>query len=1423
MSILAETLLAAKRLGIESNRIKVSRKLQWIAKNGRLELCKASIDRRTAKITIYPDAIRARDEDIIEVLEEVVQHRHEHARHAPFNEEDHPRDEHGRWTDAGGGGEIDTAKVEAKTKTNVAAASAKARAKGVKPLDGSRAEHPATIASRNPTGKGATGAYGQPDVASMKLDPKRFEHDIGLFRNADFYPNFRAKDLADTADQSSHNVVNEMKDNLKFLYQFADKHTQVWYDGARALVDDRVKLFGFNDASIAAVYAALSPTKDWDQNVHIADMLMKTYKNQQGHRWDSKMDDKSKTLWSAKNQKVVDLVRGKTLGELTSPAEKALWIRTYDETHGKSDYRSVLPNGAMGPTMRNKDGAPAKVVWQSLASMTNAVKALEANGDSKIISDAMGTAHKVRSFYNNILDPHSANGDVTIDTHAVGAALLRQLPSSSVAVAHNFGNTPMKVDQPEGWEAAGSSVKTGLSGLYPVYAQAYREAAKELGIQPRQLQSAVWVVKREAFGDAPKKTQDAIEALWHEYHDNPKVTLADTQQAIAKLVGLKNERSYRDDEKSWRSGDARKLYRDGVGFAAADMDSGAGNGVAGRAARLDAVRSEGWRVGAEVAKEFNEEDHPRDEDGKFTFSGGGSDSGGDSGSAGVEFVSPNVASHLDFSQAVSAIKGEQQRQLKDASEFIDKGLGIEATHYDIIGAWADGAENSVASVIPTSKWDNLRVAAAMKGYIADQKSVLVFQQAGYNEGTEAPERSVLYSFEAKGKLEDIHKGLLEDGVGFHTLVPSKDGKSATVLVVDMDGTAASAVEKASGRYDTQVEVRTGRAEFIGTVKEDGTDREQRDSARASYAALIEQSKVQGSQETWRSVRDRWGTAEVSAIKGLPADIIVKDRLIEQARERGAWDITAKALPKDEYRSGRTRYNLEIKAKIPKGIEQFVNRPGDADRPDRIAYYNPKLAKLETIDEGVQYLERTYARPLPGLSQEIAPLPEKDIIYRGMRAEEYEKFLQTGEIVSTGTYNLEGQEGLTYWATDPSTAISYANGFAPWPHKATFEKPAYVVATKMPKETRHVPGVGENEVGVARAITKDEIVGVWRGDVFQHMSGDQDIAPISYDLSESVYRAGSGSSPSSDVVWRRQDGAKKGFFKEFNEEDHPRDEDGKFTFGGGGESTDSSSGSDSKTPASDLLAKHHDDSIHTFADVEAKLSPAFKLEAKKAEDEMSRMEKTDIKYKAANGKYTPERSALHRSIVRGMFTPEVIAAATPKAGEKPVLTLSGGRTGAGKTSSLKTELSSKLKTSVFISSDDIQEKLPGYDGAHAAIYNAEAQDIALQAEKVARFLGLNIIYDATLKSKQPALDRVKNYKDAGYDVDGYFVHTTPVTSALRAADRFMSHTGRYVPPIIAFNMKTNEATFDSLIPHLRNWALYDNNGSKPVRVTGGHNG
>lgn len=292
-------------------------------------------------------------------------------------------------------------------------------------------------------------------------------------------------------------------------------------------------------------------------------------------------------------------------------------------------------------------------------------------------------------------------------------------------------------------------------------------------------------------------------------------------------------------------------------------------------------------------------------------------------------------------------------------------------------------------------------------------------------------------------------------------------------------------------------------------------------------------------------------------------------------------------------------------------------------------------------------------------------------------------------------------------------------------------------------------------------------------------------------------------------------------KEYDESKHPRDDHGRWGHGSGPAKVGDDPIKTSKSPASDLLARNNDDSV-SLEQLKAQLSPEFKKKEAEALEMMGGRMISQKEFSGPDGKYLPERAELHRKIIRELFTPEAIKAATPPSGTKPTLTLSGGRPAAGKTSSLKKELDAKIKTSFYINADEIQEKLPGYKGMLAGVYNGEAQDVALMAEKVARNMGLNIIYDATLKSKQPAIDRVRNYKDAGYEVDGYFVHTTPATSVMRSAARFMHDpdgVGRYLPPEISFNSKTNENTFDALIPELREWALYDNNGAKPVKMAG----
>jgi hypothetical protein len=250
------------------------------------------------------------------------------------------------------------------------------------------------------------------------------------------------------------------------------------------------------------------------------------------------------------------------------------------------------------------------------------------------------------------------------------------------------------------------------------------------------------------------------------------------------------------------------------------------------------------------------------------------------------------------------------------------------------------------------------------------------------------------------------------------------------------------------------------------------------------------------------------------IPGLPPGTKIRDPSdsIATALNRDAFDMTAEKKERGPFDDGDT-YHLTITSKLAPGIEPFESRPGQT------RYYDPRLARLETIDAGT-IIERTYARPKDTDATEIQPLEGEKIIYRGISAEEYQAILETGKVSSKGEYNIgEDQRGLTYWTTKPNTAASYASGFAPWQFAPTFTKPAYVIAARMPEETREVPGTGENEVGVARPIERSELLAVWRGDVYSHTPGEIDLKQIG---SSDTYRMGSASHPNSPVVWSRED-------------------------------------------------------------------------------------------------------------------------------------------------------------------------------------------------------------------------------------------------------------------------------------------------------------
>jgi hypothetical protein len=244
-------------------------------------------------------------------------------------------------------------------------------------------------------------------------------------------------------------------------------------------------------------------------------------------------------------------------------------------------------------------------------------------------------------------------------------------------------------------------------------------------------------------------------------------------------------------------------------------------------------------------------DEPRDESGRWTEGGGSAES------SPTAFISPNVE-QLDFDQAVAALDSERQAQIAETSRYIDEQLGIDATTQPTIGAWSDGAENSLMITAHGASPAQVRAASAMKGYLADQKAVLVFTP-------DSAGGEFLASFSVKDNLNKVHDRLLQDGLAFHTLEPSGAGK-VRVHVYGSDQATLDAVGKTSKHYGTEADIVIGGGEFIGTKLESGSDREQRDDARRVYDKVIREISDSGELQgrdlgsIWNAVRNHWQPA-----------------------------------------------------------------------------------------------------------------------------------------------------------------------------------------------------------------------------------------------------------------------------------------------------------------------------------------------------------------------------------------------------------------------------------------------------------------------------------------------------------------------------------------------------------------------------------
>lgn len=459
-------------------------------------------------------------------------------------------------------------------------------------MDGMEGAPPRILSTRQPT---AVKADEDPlaetlvsGVAAMQRDKASFDKNVAIVAQ---YPNYREAKTADTTEKKAERFIKHVKENLLWIYNQMDPAVRFqamqWYDGANNLANRFAESYGVSAQEVGGVIAVMSPQKDWYMNVSLAERVLDASINNGDRTWDEGMTATAATIFSdPKFKPMVAEASGKTLNEIQDPTIKALWIRTYDQTHNTRAYRQVTPGGIFQNYVQTAAGNNAKVAWGSLSEIAKAVRIIQ-DPSVETINAQLGGQHKVRNFYNNIVSPRADQESVTIDTHAVAAGLLRPLSGNSTEVLHNFG------------QGASSSTVSGMRGTYGLYAEAYNRAAAEAGILPRQMQSIAWEGVRGLFTTGYKNQKantDAAEQQWNKYKKGQQ-SLDNTRKAIhAHANGINTPDWYRPDTR-YDEADVDSSYKGSVpavslpGRGSNPVDGGIGGVPTARTAKAELVET----------------------------------------------------------------------------------------------------------------------------------------------------------------------------------------------------------------------------------------------------------------------------------------------------------------------------------------------------------------------------------------------------------------------------------------------------------------------------------------------------------------------------------------------------------------------------------------------------------------------------------------------------------------------------------------------------------------------------------------------------------------------------------------------------------------------------------------------------------------
>jgi hypothetical protein len=369
----------------------------------------------------------------------------------------------------------------------------------------------------------------------LALSPDVYQFNADLVRTYPWWP--KSKRFRKPEKVFEH-MREFIVDNLLWIYDQTPESrrevTRQWYVGANRIAQGWAMDYGLPLRVTAGLLAGYSPQTAWQVNVGRAERTLDIFHNRMDYPWDKQMETTAKRILENKPE-LHKAIKKKTLRQLIDKdtngkyVEAAAWLRVYDETHNPRKGRDVHPLGYFVPGGKNNEGFTC--AWCGFDNIGRMISIL-VDPSYANISRKMGGGHKVRSFYNNILAPHAPHGDVTIDTHATAVGYVMPIAASDRYAQHAMG-----LGTEKGVQKMQDHGKHGGRGIYGPWGDAYREAARQRGTLPREMQSVTWEGGKGLFDEDWKKTnKQVVDDVWKEYAAG-KITADEARSRIYTLAG----------------------------------------------------------------------------------------------------------------------------------------------------------------------------------------------------------------------------------------------------------------------------------------------------------------------------------------------------------------------------------------------------------------------------------------------------------------------------------------------------------------------------------------------------------------------------------------------------------------------------------------------------------------------------------------------------------------------------------------------------------------------------------------------------------------------------------------------------------------------------------------------------------------------